>query len=333
MIGGGLFGCTAAIHAQRAGYEVHLYERDRNLMHAASFGSYMRLHRGYHYPRSPDTGKESLRAEASFRQEYGAAVIDGGRQLYAVADGGHISGDGFAWFMDSMNLPYVRECNTDLVTCDWLFDVQEPRLDYEALAALVRQKLTGVVQHLGEAMPADAREQFDAIIVAAYAGTNGVLRGLGLAPERFKYQVVEKPFVRMPDGFRNTSIVVLDGPFGCLDPHGSSDMHVLGHVVETVHETVTGTVPPEGRPESRFEIVRDELAKLIPAVRDAKYVGSVFSVRALLPDQEKTDARPTLVQRMDEQVIRIFSGKMGTAVTAARDAVAMLRRMEGKLAA
>jgi hypothetical protein len=50
----------------------------------------------------------------------------------------------------------------------------------------------------------------------------------------------------------------------------------------------------------------------------------MFTVRAVLAGQEATDARPTLVGQVDDKVIRIFSGKLGTAVAAAREAAAML---------
>ena len=50
VIGGGLFGSTAAIYAARAGHDVHLFEAKPSLMLGATAGTYARLHRGYHYP-------------------------------------------------------------------------------------------------------------------------------------------------------------------------------------------------------------------------------------------------------------------------------------------
>jgi hypothetical protein len=43
----------------------------------------------------------------------------------------------------------------------------------------------------------------------------------------------------------------------------------------------------------------------------------MFSVRAVLPNVDATDERPTLVER-DGNVVSILSGKICTAVTAAR---------------
>jgi hypothetical protein len=51
----------------------------------------------------------------------------------------------------------------------------------------------------------------------------------------------------------------------------------------------------------------------------------MYTVRAVLPNRDHDDARPTLVQALDRQVTRIFSGKLGCAVVAAEKVVSMLR--------
>src|SRR3990167_4015800 len=109
VVCGGLFGSTAAIHAARAGHEVHLFEARPDLMLGATAGTYSRLHRGAHYPRDPATGRESRRAEKSFRAEYGACVIDGGRQLYVVPEqGSHVTVDEFRDFLDNEGLSFAE---------------------------------------------------------------------------------------------------------------------------------------------------------------------------------------------------------------------------------
>lgn len=330
IAGAGLFGCTAAIFAARAGHEVHLFEMKPGIMQGASGRCYYRLHRGFHYPRSPETARDSLRSEASFRQEFGASVIDGGKQFYVIAEPGRTNGPDFCFFLDRMNLPYVRNVDHGLITgSDWIFEVEEPRVDLETLTGLLHQKLDGVFIHLNTPLPDHARRQFDAIVVAAYDGSNQTLADLGLPPQPYKFQLVEKPIVRLPKEFKDLSIVVMDGPFGCIDPHGTSDLHCLGHVTKTIHESNVGLSSiPHHDGKTRVNEVIDALARFVPLVREAEYIESVYSIRAVLPNMEATDARPTLVDRLDDQVIRVFSGKLGTAVTAARDVVSMLRKME-----
>ena len=339
VIGGGLFGCTAAALAAKHGHEVHLFESKPKLMQGATSCCYYRLHRGYHYPRSLETGRESLDAEASFRQWYGKSVMDGGQQYYAVPEDAKVTGMEFQGAMDALKLRYRRIDRHPLINAEWVWEVEEPRIDAAMLSILAVDAVSefGVLVHLGK--PVGKLEGFDRIIVAVYAGTNQVLRRLGLPLTDYKFQVVEKPIVALPAGFANTSIVVMD--HCCVDPHQYTDCHVLGHVSATFHHEHVGTEPlvplyllpyvergvvreRDGYEVSRIHDVIRAMADTIPAVRGCEYMGSMYAVRALLAGQEATDARPSLVTRLSDQVVRIFSGKLGTAVVAAEQAVAML---------
>lgn len=336
VIGGGLFGATAAIHLARAGHAVHLYDAKADLMCGATAATYARLHRGYHYPRSAETGRESRAAEASFRAEYGEAVIDGGKQAYIVAEGGHVTPSQYRAFLEGENLQFFQEGNR--------FDVVEPRVNLTSLVTCVRRKVAeaGVTARLGTRVTKRTveglRDGFDRIVVASYSRLNAVLGMLGCEIAEYKFQVVEKPVVELPPSLRNTSIVVIDGPFGCIDPLDDTPFHVLGHVRETIHAENVGygaDIPEHLMPvldkavrpdwaHTKFASVAECLSRFVPAVAGAKHVASTLTVRAVLAGVEKTDARPTLVERMNGQVIKVFSGKLGTAVKAARDVVEMV---------
>jgi glycine/D-amino acid oxidase-like deaminating enzyme len=345
VIGAGLFGATAAIYAARAGHEVHLLEARDALMAGATASTFSRLHRGAHYPRSPATGRESRRAEKSFRAEYGSAVVDGGIQCYMVPDhGSHVTVAEFRDFLDNEGL-YFSEDNG-------VFTVEEPRVHLRALSELVRMKVAqaGVNVHLGCRInwrtARDLRDKFDRIIVAAYANMNDVLGRLDCPLTEYKYQVVERPVVLLPREFRETSIVVIDGPFGCLDPLDETGMHILGHVTESIHASNVGyrsyvpahlaSVINQGvisNPEhTRFREIVDGLAQYVPGVKGAVHVGSSYTVRAVLAHQEATDRRPTLVQACDAQVSTIFSGKLSTCVAAARTICDSLANVEREVA-
>ena len=51
----------------------------------------------------------------------------------------------------------------------------------------------------------------------------------------------------------------------------------------------------------------------------SEHIGSMFTFRTVLPNREKDDARPTLVEKIDDNMFSIFSGKMGTCVNAAEE--------------
>jgi hypothetical protein len=341
ICGGGLFGATAAIYAARAGHDVHLFEARDGLMQGASATNSARLHRGAHYPRSGSTGRESRKAEKSFRAEYGEAVIDGGRQLYIVPSiNNHVTARQFAEFLDNESLPFSED--------DGVFTVEEPRINLAVLADLVKRKVdeAGIKVHLGRRAHEWMRDRFDRIVVATYAGLNDALSELGCQPAEYRFQVVEKPIVRLAPQFRDTSIVVIDGPFGCVDPYDDTEYHALGHVTATIHAQNTGyraIVPPhlvplvnEGfipdAPYSRWREVAEDLWRYIPGFQVLEWLGSAYTVRAVLAHKEATDERPTLLNHIDEQISTIFSGKLATSVYVARELVDSLAVKEREAA-
>ena len=317
-------------------------------MQAASSVNQLRLHRGYHYPRSPETGRECRAGNASFFAEYRDAVITPerrkhGGQYYAIAkEGSRTTSAEFLSFCEREQLPY-RKSEASLVnreSVELLVEVMESSIDPVALRHSVIAKLigSGVLVHLGVAAYRGMRDEFDRIIIAAYADSNEVSSQLSAPTQHFQFEVVEKPVFKLPGYFKDTSIVVMDGPFFSLDPYGTTDLHLMGHVEHAIHATNTGfdpIVPDEIKGDlnrgivanpkrSRAGLFQREAARFVPAMKDAEYAGSMFTVRAVLPDRDATDERPTLVSMLEGQVIRIFSGKLGTAVEAAKQVVEMI---------
>ena len=348
VIGGGLFGCTAAIYADRAGHEVHLFERRSDIMQCATAVNQFRLHRGYHYPRSPETGRECRAGNTSFWREYHDAVITpqhrkAGGQFYAIArEGSKVSGEEFRTFCLEQNLPFRPQPTPPWLNADEIevvLKVLESSVDYDKLVFIVKGKIdrSDITLHCDSTWP--DTDAFDRVIIATYSGINEVAKMVGCRTTNFQYEVCEKPVMILPDMYRDISLVVMDGEFCSVDPYGRTGMHLLGHVKHAIHSRNTGDSPniPEWvKPylnagvvsapfKNRFWKMVDAGATFMPVLREAQHIGSLFTVRAVLPNVDATDERPTLVERLDERVVRIFSGKLGTAVDAAQEAVYMMK--------
>lgn len=358
VIGAGLFGCTMAIQAARAGHEVHLYDKSRSIMASATFCNQFRLHRGYHYPRSMETGAQCRSGNSSFYEEYRAAVITPderkrGEQIYAIARAGSkVDGAAYLKFLEASELPYrIRERREPLLDPDALemaVSVLESGIDYDILSSDVRRKLEvhRIVMHLETPVTAFMRSHFDRIVIACYAGTNKAALALGCEVKPLQFEVVEKPVIRLPKKYAKTGIVVMDGEFCSVDPYGRTGLHVMGHVKHAIWHSNTGNSAEIPEPLTdcvdqgivekpsltRFDAMRSDAARYLPFVQDAEHVGSMYTVRAVLPNVDATDERPTEVEALDDQVIRIFSGKLGTAVDAARSALFMMLAMGYKKA-
>ena len=71
---------------------------------------------------------------------------------------------------------------------------------------------------------------YDKIIYATYEQNNSNIKHLVKNIKRKRYELVEKILVKMPSIFTNTSIVILDGNFVCIDPYLGTNLHLLSDV-------------------------------------------------------------------------------------------------------
>lgn len=355
IIGGGIFGCTTAIYAARAGYDVHLYEQDTGLLRAATGLNQFRFHAGYHYPRSLETAREASEGIQSFSDEYGQALVHDHLHLYAIArEGSKVRPDEYLRFCHRAGLRFDIMPTRDWINPDsveLVIQAREKNIDPTILRGLVWDGIedAGVRVHMGAKATAKLRNDYDKIIIAGYVATNDICRDLKCETQEFQFEVCEKPVLKMPDEFEGVGVVVMDGPFCCVDPLGKSGYHVMGHVEHAIHSRNVGEkpeIPHDLRDHvNNGVITKPEKTRIydfkkagrdyIPLLDRAEHMGSMFTVRAVLPDRDATDERPTLVHELDDQIIRIFSGKIGCAVTAAQSVLQMLetipRRMDDRV--
>ena len=59
----------------------------------------------------------------------------------------------------------------------------------------------------------------------------------------YQFELCEKPVIELPKQYKNKSVVIMDGPFMCIDPLGDSGLHVMGNVVHAIHSTNVGKFP------------------------------------------------------------------------------------------
>ena len=127
------------------------------------------------------------------------------------------------------------------------------------------------------------------------------------------------------------ALVVVDGPFTAFDPYGSSEHSLFGSAKHTNHWTSSD--PEEPIPEkylrvlnqsefvsaadTRFQAMREDCWRAVPASKNAKYIGSRFTLR-VVEDNPEHDRRILYVRDGLPGEIHIFSGKVVGAVKAAR---------------
>ena len=151
----------------------------------------------------------------------------------------------------------------------------------------------------------------------------------------YQFELCEKPVIKLPEQYKNKSVVIMDGPFMCIDPLGDTDYHVMGNVVHAIHHSNTSKfpmVPSYMKKMINKGIVKnptctniDKFKKAIKLffkdVGSIKHIGSMFTFRTVLPNREFDDARPTVYKFEKDNLITIFSGKIGTCVDTAENII------------
>lgn len=333
IVGAGIFGCTLALELANRNASVTLIEKNDDILTEASFANQWRLHRGFHYPRSSKTIKETKAATLKFEAKFPDAVLSHFKNRYAIASkGSKIGAEQYESVLRSHNLSYRKVVPPNyLHNTDFCIETEENSYSPTKLKKILKSRLikNHVKTEMGQNFDWSMMDNFDAVVLCAYGGNDLILRQGGFqSKRRFRVQLVEKPIVEMPTCLREESLVVLDGDYFSMDPLDQGDLSVIGHVTEAVHWMEDGCdrVNPSvydmlahqkrnQKKNSRFPQIIDAIRPHIPEVTNAKHVGSLWAVRTVPGNAGATDERPTMVERHSEKVFSIFSGKVSSCAT------------------
>jgi hypothetical protein len=329
VAGAGIYGATVAIRLAERGHQVQLFD-PLGVLRAASAINQYRVHAGYHYPRSSETISEITEARAEFTQAFADAIVSNSRHYYAIPKENSLTPpDLYEAVMHQHGLP-LKACRPDWMNFDFIdkcYEVQENIYDPDVLRGLVEARLqaNGIRLQRRE-FKHEMRSDYDFVILATYG--LGPSRGLFKAA---KYQVAEKMLIELPPQLHGVALVVVDGPFTAFDPYGSSTRSLFGSAKNTNHWTTTNPDEPipelyagilnkpdfEPVPFTRFAAMRADCCLTVPAAKDATYIGSRFTIR-VVEDNPEQDRRVLYVREGAPGEIHIFSGKVVSAVKAAR---------------
>ena len=314
VVGGGFFGCSLALLLARGGARVRLLERDADLLTRASLHNQARVHHGYHYPRSILTGLRSRVNYPRFLAEFGDCVDGSFRHYYAIAARqSHVTARQFETFCKRIAAPLRRapaEVRGWFRLVEEVYQVEEAAFDALKLREALKVRLrdagvqvslsceaarvtaAGVELSSGEVLP--ARRVFN----CTYSGLNRILARSGAEPIALRHELAELCIVEAPAALRHAAVTVMCGPFFSLMPFPSLRAHSLSHVRYTPHcawEERGGSsqAAPAPRP-SRFEHMRMDASRYLPALQELRHLQSLWEVKTVLPSSEHNDARPIL---------------------------------------
>tara|TARA_B100000579_G_scaffold197436_1_gene161334 strand:+ start:449 stop:1483 length:1035 start_codon:yes stop_codon:yes gene_type:complete len=336
VVGAGIFGMTTSVELAKLGYQVTLHEELDDVMECASGINQYRLHSGYHYPRSKVTALECLQSIQEFKSKYQYCVINGSMEHYysISSENSLISCNEYIQFLNDIGLPFKKV--KPFKGCDLTITVEEELFDPKILKRFLIDDLSlyNVELKLNHKTNKNEFSDFDYIVISTYSKINELVDN----KREYQFEVCEKPVVKLPDEYKNKSIVVMDGPFMCLDPYGNTDYHVLGNVVHAIHSTNIGYEPIVGdkfknylnkgiieNPKvTNIDKFIDTGKNYFDGFEDLKHIGSMYTIRTVLSNREHDDARPTIVNRESDNIFSIFSGKIVTCVDATKQLIEVI---------
>lgn len=266
VIGGGIFGCYAALFLAGKGAKVALVEKEARLFQKASLVNQARLHSGYHYPRSIATAAMSDEHKMRFTEEHRQFVNASFEKFYAI--------DRFGSFTDP--LQFERFCNYLNIRCEWveshplfnfnrleaLYRTQEYSFDPVLIGNYYREKVglekgielfmetrVSSVEKRGKQWEivlkhaqSESLLKSPVVINATYAATNGINELFGLRHIALTHEISEIAFVTSKM-FAEKGLTVMDGPFGSIMPYGLSGLLSLSSVAYTHHKISYDDLP------------------------------------------------------------------------------------------
>ena len=327
VVGGGFFGCSLALMLAKPGARVLVLEREGDLLLRASVNNQARVHNGYHYPRSILTGLRSRVNYPRFVAEFAGCVDGTFRHYYAIARRqSAVTARQFETFCRRIEAPLAkappevrRWFAPELIEA--VYEVEEIAFDAVKLRERLRERLrearvTVRVSEEVRAVGADSRMAAAGLTVTlasgetlqaarvfncTYSALNGVLAAAGDEIIPLRHELAELCIVKVPPALEHVGVTVMCGPFFSIMPFPSLGAHSFSHVRYTPHcaweERGVALPPfPLERP-SRFEHMKMDALRYLPALRELQLQHSLWEVKTILPQSEHNDSRPILFKQ------------------------------------
>ncbi len=350
VVGGGVYGCYAALLLKQRDPQsrIAIIERERDLFQHASYNNQARVHNGYHYPRSILTGIRSRVNAPRFLAEFAPAIVTEFGQYYAIARRlSKVTPGQFELFCRHIGAKLAPApervaalFDEDLIEA--VYSVCEPVFDAVRLRELMRNRIaaSGVDIMLGtEAVRLETDGQGPITVQirgadsgkprfvicghlynCAYSRLNDLLGRSGLSRIRLRHEATEMALIEPPAALRGAGVTVMCGPFFSLMPFPARGLSTLSHVSYTPHYGWTedpglcGADAHEPRfpLQTRFERMRRDAARYLPALAGSRHRGSLWAVKTILPQSDANDSRPILFKRdpAAPNVVSILGGKI-----------------------
>ena len=336
VVGAGFTGCSIALKLSDE-YQVTLFEKEKDILLGASAYNQMRFHYGYHYPRSQKTIDEIKVSKNDFLNFYGKSIFDKTKNFYSIPfKKSKTNPKDFEKFLKKNNLYFkeIKKKNFLSNNLDKTYEVNEKILNYFTFKKKIKKMLkkTNVKIKVNSEIKKSDLTLYDKVIVATYSSNNTILKNLGIKIiDKFRYELIEKIVIKLPTKYKNRSFVVIDGDFVCCDPYLGTPYHLLSDVLNSkikiikkkfpnfnlAHKKFINKIPRKRLDLTRYNDFIKKSSYYLPFLKKAKYIKSMYTIRTLKLNKEKTDERTNYLKKINNKIFVVLTGKWNTSMSIA----------------
>lgn len=346
VIGAGVFGTEISLKLASEGHDVHLFEKESEILKGATSGSQNRLHMGLHYPRDLQTATQSRNGYFKFKDRFSGAIREDFPSYYAISSvDSKVNSQEFEDFARSAGIQMQRleKSEIDLPINDKLIDqiflTQEGVIDLNELRRIFHSELhkSTVTIHLNSKVMSVLKDEkghfllktdrssdtFHNVIRATY-GVDHIKVKTNL--RNFEYQQTLVLSIKLD--LKPAGYTVMDGDFLTILPHGfSSNFLIYGPGPSTLSKHVGVTPPSEwgtdDSPNGTISLARRALLErtqhYFPELVDMEVLEELRAVRSIDPTVKLTDRRISRVSETESGFFEVWSGKIDHCIDVAEE--------------
>ena len=345
IVGGGIFGGSAAVSLATAGHLVTVFEKNRRLLDGTTLASTNRLHLGFHYPRDRPTALQSKLGSVDFLARFPGAVSQDFPNYYGlVRHNSKSSLSAFESFVQDLALPCAKVELPEALSLLGLSDddlaglwaASEGSISVEIVRKILVRQLAaaGVKVRLGSSVGKIQKkntlwrvshtqgiDDFDVVVKATYGADQIECDSSIVATPRVFELTVNLEIVGPPARF---GLTLIDGDFLTVLPKGFSNSLLVYAPGPSVIRRTEGLRPENGfsvasasELDRAEDLIVERLSAWLPGLASPQVLDRLVGVRTLLPGTRLTDARESSVRELGRNFYEIFAGKIDHAVSVA----------------
>lgn len=250
IIGGGFYGAMAALESSghKNVQEVTLYEKASDLFNGSAKFNQARLHQGYHYPRSPETIRQSLAGFDFYTSRFPNVTNKIKDNIYIIRGDGLVSPDSYIKTMQSFDLDFSEidfselpftyksngvdfvalKVNEQWIDCSILELQIKNELRQAGVDILLNSEVIDIDCDSGIISTAEESCSYDLVVNCTYENP---FIGFETYPIDLKYELCVMNLISSP-ALKDSAITIMDGEFVSVYPW-IKGLHSVSSVIHT----------------------------------------------------------------------------------------------------